>query len=557
MAGGDLAAFRLSQPAAPRHPSSVPEAPGSIMARFGGDLLDGVAAHTLSSIRHDVERNATRQGTEAAAAAVLDGQPLALREGENTVAAMAHDRAALSAFTAGIDNDIRTSAAGIAQRADGDVTAFADHYGAYAEGLLRGVPPSLQASVRLQLHQRQKETLLHVSETALTRQRQAGAVDRWTNLDGIAADYQNAVRAGRDGSDHAARYMGEVDGLVRDGLLSGHEAGNLLNRQADAGKRHAVMGQFERERAGGGLEGAVRFAESFAAAEHAALSPDHKAAIAGEMATVIQGDVAMLERRERQAAKAVADREEATAKEGWSQLQTGALTPAWVQANRRNLSLSEFKALGKAAMEPAAPTDDPLAYADLQATLYNGDPAEAADLAFRYHRAGRLGNETLGSVVRRSRELSRADGPKSPYERNRALIVGKLDPGPMVSDPAGRRRAAEALNEYDERAAGAGGAGAEDYAAWAREIIDRTVFVKLDDSRAELPVPLGVTGRDRALLGRAHIDAAKQRLADDMAANRISRDQAGREAGLLNKWYALLDAEDAAKATAAAKKERK
>lgn len=254
--------------------------------------------------------------------------------------------------------------------------------------------------------------------------------------------------------------------------------------------------------------------------------------------------------RARRAEKADRDAEREAAaigderlKEAYALDADGALTRDHVDAIRGDISPAEYRSLLK-MLDPASAGggDDPDAFRDLQRTLID-NPGQAGDLALRYHGEGRIGNETLKSVLGNARTFDRQEGPKSEYERSRALLWNSLDPGAMVTDPIQRQRQAEAVALFDNYAGGAERSD-EDLRKRGLEIRDQFTFVDLRETLIGLPNPrFGAVPRDGAKPDavEAAIRDAEAETRRKYDAGEIDDGELAAEAEIFDRWRAWLD----------------
>lgn len=135
--------------------------------------------------------------------------------------------------------------------------------------------------------------------------------------------------------------------------------------------------------------------------------------------------------------------------EAYSRQAGGTLTREYIEEVRPWVTPAEYKGLRDVFGKKSATEDNRAAFGDVQRLLYE-NPQEARATALRYHGAGQLTDATLSSVLSKSRELERSEGPKSPYERSRQFVANVLDPGPFSSDPAPKARLGLALKELDD-----------------------------------------------------------------------------------------------------------
>jgi hypothetical protein len=224
--------------------------------------------------------------------------------------------------------------------------------------------------------------------------------------------------------------------------------------------------------------------------------------------------------RRRQEAEAERERKrrgDELAKEAYSRLEGRKLTREYVEEIRHFIEPGEYKSLLKSLHEGPTQKNDPRAYADLLGKVYD-NPAEAERLAFQYHKAGLIKNETLSSVLGTARTVGRQEGPRSAYERERQYITNALTPSEASSDPAPRARLGIAIREFDDFAKAGNRSDAELRAA-ADDILKRTYLVDMTELARRTAV--GSHPTPTATLDGIASEAA--RLQADLDAKRISK----------------------------------
>lgn len=117
-----------------------------------------------------------------------------------------------------------------------------------------------------------------------------------------------------------------------------------------------------------------------------------------------------------------------------------------------------------------------------------GDTVAAEKYAIDAHKRGLLSNEDLKGGWSKAREVGRQEGPDSEYERSRNYVIQSLDPGPMVQDPIGRQRLAEATDMFD-RWFGQSKRTDEEVMIRGREIVKQFRFVDMSHTVLALPQP--------------------------------------------------------------------
>lgn len=214
----------------------------------------------------------------------------------------------------------------------------------------------------------------------------------------------------------------------------------------------------------------------------------------------------------------------------------GQLTRGFVDKARAIVSPSEYHGLLK-ALEGGAQKDDPAAYARLQKLSYD-DPKEAERLAFQYHKAGHIKNETLAGVLSRARGVDRQEGPRTEYERSRRFVTDSLEPSPQVQDPAPRARQALAIREYDDFAS-SGKHTDQELRDKSNEIVKRLALVNMTDLATKTSA--GVRNDPKSQLEELVKRGAQ--LQTDLDAKRLSPQKFNQEMAKLNA--AKKAAEDA------------
>lgn len=178
-------------------------------------------------------------------------------------------------------------------------------------------------------------------------------------------------------------------------------------------------------------------------------------------------------------------------KEGWNRLFSGKLDRNYIEQIRPHIDDNEYKSLLVGLKESQSggggAKSDPGVYRDLQ-KMIDSDPSAARDFALRMHQNGRLSNEHLSQALTLVRSSDRREGPKTPYERNRRWLTDAMDPGPMVQDPIGRTRMADAVYDYDNYAK-TGNRTEEDLEKYSRSVASRYKLVDFSTSLLTLPMP--------------------------------------------------------------------
>lgn len=193
----------------------------------------------------------------------------------------------------------------------------------------------------------------------------------------------------------------------------------------------------------------------------------------------------------------------------------GTLTPEFVERIKPFIDWREYQGL-KEGMKGGAKTDDPAVFANIEG-LVDTNPEEARRQAFIQHKQGRITNQTLHSVNSRTRSIDRQEGPKSPYERERAHITQVLKPSEFVTDPAPGARYAVAIREFEDYA-GAGKRTPEELRAKADDVVKRYSMVDM----ADLARKTGLGARAAPAEQISANLAEAERLMADRKSNKIS-----------------------------------
>jgi len=235
-------------------------------------------------------------------------------------------------------------------------------------------------------------------------------------------------------------------------------------------------------------------------------------------------------------------------KEGWFLQSNGKLTREYIESVRPVLNSSEYKALSDALVKPDTQKNDPGTFRQLETMISQGRIGEAQRFAFTSHAAGLISNETLSSTVSRAVALGKegqSNGPKNEYERMRSYITGRMDPGPLVQDPVGRSRLADALYEYDTwYKAGAGGKRTDtEIRDFGKELPGRYKLIDFNDTVLTLPLPRsGNVRRNAADMKGMEQDlhtamaTARQRLAD----KQYTKADYDNEVATISRWLAAM-----------------
>lgn len=242
------------------------------------------------------------------------------------------------------------------------------------------------------------------------------------------------------------------------------------------------------------------------------------------------------------AEKAAKDRAKTLAdeymKEGRSRAADRKLTRDFIEQVRPFVTDTEYGSLLTALKEQSgggSVKSDPGVYRELQ-QLIDKDPDEARNFAYTMHKNGRLSNEHLSQALGTVRSTDRREAPKSPYERNRSWLRDSMDPGPMVQDPVGRNRMADALYDFDTFARG-GNRTEEELEKEARNITRRYKLVDFSQTVLALPQPNRnqIPRMDPATVMNA-VAAATRKTMKERESGTITEAEYREEMKILKRW---------------------
>lgn len=230
--------------------------------------------------------------------------------------------------------------------------------------------------------------------------------------------------------------------------------------------------------------------------------------------------------------------EDLAMKDLWGKLADGKLRRNDIEMARPLISAEHYHSILKANKEGGGDAkSNPGTYRHLQELMYS-DPEAAVQYAFTAHRNGLLSNSDLQSNVSHARSLSRQEGPKSEYERSRQYIVQSMDPGPLVQDPVGRSRMAEAVDTFERWVLETKPKDA-DIAVRSKEIVNEFKFINFSDTVMALPQPRFGTVRRNAGDSAGilkDVTVAGQTIQSKFDSGAISKVEYDNQMALLNRW---------------------
>jgi hypothetical protein len=211
------------------------------------------------------------------------------------------------------------------------------------------------------------------------------------------------------------------------------------------------------------------------------------------------------DRQESDAAKALKVAEEQVGKDGYELLAKNKLTMAWVIANERKLSKSDYKTLLDKLTGGDATEDNTDVVADLYTRVGSEDVKADAIAAYR---RGDLTRQTMGAIISRNDKLRGGDSPKDAYKRGQSYIKTSLGVNEMASIPGQRRRLADAVIDFDQWIELNPDAKDKDVIETARRLVREYSIVDWNRMSISLPMPSWFVGSRQA----PDLDASKQSL---------------------------------------------
>lgn len=227
------------------------------------------------------------------------------------------------------------------------------------------------------------------------------------------------------------------------------------------------------------------------------------------------------------------------------------LDRAFVEEARQWVTSHEYSSLLKLLESPdgdGGSKTNPESWRKLNSMLYTA-PNLVYGEALRMHKVGDLSNSDLSSILTKANSLERQGGPKTEYERSRQRIIDNLDPGPLVQDPVGRTRMAEAIYEYDAWVESNRGKKTDkEIADYGAEIIKRYKFIDLSKSSGLMPQPrTGTIDRSATREQKLkQIGDAWNRAKELHKQGKMPKAEFDAEAERLRNWWQAVEKEAAA-----------
>lgn len=426
---------------------------------------------------------------------------------------------------AGLAADSELQLAKVAQdlQVDTDYGTHIERYQAAVKDLDAKVSSSVQdkAVVKLWRQDFQQQALrreLDVRKTAIT-----GMVGvQKAQLDGTLASFSSL--AGEDPeNDNVLREKGRlaIETAFANGVLSPTEAMDMSQRY-----RSDIIGARVRRDISTDPDGAVH---RLLTGDYTDLSGEDRAKWidkANASAESVQRQrLADEERTYRLGERIEKERYEKTAKLGDSRAASGELTPAWVEANRENLSKEDFRYFYKVATGVEEGPRDPMTYADLRDRAGRGDDVRAeARAALQKNQIGRGDFDRLVGEVE-----GQYPGWKKQGDSYLSTVSGYSEINPT---PAAAQTKAAMLDQWTEWASAHPKATNEEARKAWTGIADSYALAGKAEKIFTLPLPRYMSGTR----SQPNLDAIERETAKALQEGRMSREEAAKQAALIQQW---------------------
>ncbi len=213
-------------------------------------------------------------------------------------------------------------------------------------------------------------------------------------------------------------------------------------------------------------------------------------------------------------------------KQGDRLYATGALTPAWIEANRATLSPEDYRYFYRMLKgESGSGPSDPIAYADIRDRAGRGEDVrtEARELLQR----GAIGASDYDRI------LGEVEGERPGwYKRGKEFISTSAAVSDLNPDPAAAQRKAAMINDWDEWAQSNPKATDTDARGAAERLVQEYAIVDTSKLALVKRAPQFLVGGRRAPDMEATVNATVKAYED----GRIDRPEFERQAALIKEW---------------------
>ena len=448
------------------------------------------------------------------------------------------------AYLADLEVDNRIGLANMADAFRDDPAGFEAASKGHIDGALSQVPEHLRDRARSALGNMAAGhyTSILNRRAEVDRAKQDDALT--ANADAYLAEWMGYADSGMGADPRAidarARYADAIDGRVANDFISADRAKQLIDlKDSEAlARTYLAANKVTYEKRGF----AAAWAELNDLATDERIDYRVRRQVIDQRQTDLREEMRAEATIQEQAAKFVSEREEETAKAGWTLQAEGALTKDWVLANRKHLGKTDYVSLLNAT-KPGAVEDEVPLYDAVQARIFAGEDVTADIVAAE--RAGQFRTETARTLISQNR-AKLAGGLENPYETALRNLSESFDPGPFSTDPVARRRKADAVEtfkrdftaENDRRAqSNKPPLTADETFALRDTVRDRFSLIAWEETSLLLPKPRFFVGTR----SDPNIAASETALVQEYRAGRIDRDAFDREAAIIERWRTALE----------------
>jgi len=405
----------------------------------GGVMLDAFSKLAFGGaklIKGKIQDKAVDQAKKDAAQTVLSLDPMMgapLREGADA-ATKAYNEEIKKGYLRRVELVARQKATELAAQNPADPQAIIKGAVSFASGAKANMPPEMQPQFDLLMQTLISSSVSEATSKRLTVHQKAREADRQSLFAMRLTDTQRYARTGdTTNMQHAfnstaADLLSAVDPLTYPAEVAFKDLmafrGDFLGA-AVKGKFNAAGSIAEREEmlvklARGDLTVSVpkvgndgKSVEWETAPVSDFLLPEQRKSVMEHMKAAIGAETSAINRAESVAKEADGAVREAKAKDGYRMAELGELTPAWVEDNKNDLSLSDYKALWGVANDADAAEDD----LDVVLSLEDGlrDRQDIYRSARQALIEGKITRETFNSLRSRNESLLAKSGPDEVY----------------------------------------------------------------------------------------------------------------------------------------------
>lgn len=405
-----------------------------------------------------------------------------------------------------------------------------DEYGKYAAQAVKGAPSGMASRF---LTQRLTEFGHQLSQKALNFE--ANARQAHNEMTAKQSVDSTSVELMNDPSVYTQR-LAERQSLISSMNLDPQVKEKLSEYAQVSMAGYAVRGDISRDP----YQAMLALQDKDQKGYYAHLTSEQREQLMNHADTMLHQRVSDAERVHSLAKQQEQETSDALLKQGIVMGQKGGLTPDWVVARAGALKPEALKYLLDEAAGKKQQSDLHV-YADLLDRVGRGEDVRESAQAALF--AGQLSKDDYTRITdKAASELPNA------YKRGIQYIQTAGKVSELEPDPAKAQTLANMQNDFQDWFKQNPQAKDKEVQEQAQDIVRRYQLVKADQNLLTLPVPRYFEGT-RA---QPDIDASEKQLRKAIDAREISREEAARQALLLSKWRAALEATQA-KAAAKAK----